>query len=68
MAKYETALTEIRTEQKQVVEHIKQQDDAVQKKIQGVETKLGNVQQSLEQSMEAAIIRAMGSQEMMMIQ
>lgn len=63
LAKYETALTEIRTEQKQVVEHIKQQDDAVQKKIQGVETKLGNVQQSLEQSMEAAIIRAMGSQE-----
>ena len=63
LSKYETALTEIRQEQKQVVEHIKQQDVVVQKQIHGVEAKLGSVQQSLEQSMETAIVRAMGNQE-----
>ena len=63
LSKYEDALNEIRGEQKQVVEHIKQQEDVVNKRFQSVETKLGSVQQNLEQSMEAAIVRAMGSQE-----
>ena len=63
LSKYETALNDIRQEQKQVVEHIKQKDELVQKQIHGVEAKLGSVQQSLEKSMETAIVRAMGDQE-----